>query len=101
MSLLALVLFAPWFAILGWCYWAFPKSHAVTPARRRFDLVALLLAFVLSRIAMHLAYNIEFEGTGPLWPQVIATLAGYHAFLIVLVVAFFLRRSRYGQSATP
>lgn len=95
MSLLALVLFAPWFAILGWVYWAYPKSHAVSPARRRFDLIALLLAVALSAAAMHWAYSIEFEGTGPLWPQVIATLAGYHVFLIVLIVAFFMRRSRY------
>ncbi|KFN42640.1 hypothetical protein [Arenimonas oryziterrae] len=95
MPLLALVLFAPWFAILGWAYWAYPKSHAVTPARRRLDVIALLLAVVSSAIAMYLAYFLPFDGVGKMWPQVIATLAGYHAFLLVLVVAYFIRRKRF------
>jgi len=95
MPLLALVLFAPWFAILGWAYWAYPKSHVVTPARRRLDMAALVLATVLSAIAMRWAYFLPFEGTGTMWPQVIATLAGYHAFLVVLLVAFLVRRKKY------
>lgn len=92
---LALILFAPWFAILGWLYWAYPKSHQVSPARRRFDVIALLLAVILSAIAMRWAYFLHFENAGRIWPQVIATLAGYKVFLITLVVAYGLRRRRY------
>ena len=95
MPLLALLLFAPWFAILGWVYWSYPKSHAVTPARRRLDIVALLLAVLLSALAMRWAYYLEFADAGTLWPQVIATLAGYHVFLAVLLLAYFVRRQRF------
>ena len=95
MPLLALILFAPWFAILGWVYWKFPKSHALTPARRRFDAVALLLAVIASAIAMHWSYFLPFENAGPIWKQVIATLTGYHVFLFILVAAFLIRRSKF------
>lgn len=95
MSLLALLLFAPWFAILGWAYWSYPKSHAVTPARRRLDIAALLLAVILSALAMRWAYYLKFVDAGTLWPQVTATLAGYHVFLAVLLLAYFVRRRRF------
>lgn len=97
MSLLALVLFAPWFAILGWAYWRFPKSHVITPARRRFDLAALLAAVVASAAAMNWAYGLHFERAGTIWPQIIATLAGYHVFLAVLLIAFLVRRRKFRQ----
>jgi hypothetical protein len=93
--LLALILFTPWFLILGWAYWTFPKSHAVTPARRRLDIAALLVALALSAFAMRHAYYLPFDGVGKMWPQVIATLAGYHVFLVVLAMAFFVRRWKY------
>jgi hypothetical protein len=93
--LLALILFAPWFVILGWAYWTYPKSHAVTAARRRLDVAALLLALVASAVAMYWAYFRPFDGVGTMWPQVIATLAGYHVFVGVLAVAFFVRRAKF------
>jgi hypothetical protein len=94
-SNLALILFAPWFAILGWAYWMFPRSHLVSPARRRFDMFALVLALVLTAVAMRHAYFNPSSGTGSLWPQVLATLAAYHVFLLVLVVAWFVRHALY------
>lgn len=99
MSLLALLLFTPWFAILGWAFLSYPKSHAVTPARRRFDIGALLLALLLSVLAMRWAYYLRFADAGPLWPQVIATLAGYHVFLAVLLVAYLLRRHQFRRAS--
>ena len=93
---LALILFAPWFAILGWAFWNYPGSHAIGRGSRRFDLTALAIALVLSVIAMRWAYFLPFQGTGSLWPQVIATLAAYHVFLAALVVAWFLRARRFG-----
>jgi hypothetical protein len=95
MPLLALILFAPWFAILAWVYWSYPKSHVVTRARRRFDVLALLLAVGLSAIAMRWSYYLPFEHAGPIWKQVIATLAGYHAFLLALLVAYLIRRRKF------
>lgn len=92
---LAIVLFAPWFAILGWAYWAYPKSHRRGPGRRRFDLLVLVLALVASVLAMRWSYFLPFEGVGVMWPQVIATLAAYHAFLVVLVAGWFVRGRLY------
>ena len=99
MPLLALILFAPWFAILGWAYWNYPKSHEVSPARRRLDIIALLAAVALSAAAMHWSYFLPFEHAGPIWPQVIATLAGYHVFLLVLAIAFCWRSRRFKRPA--
>ncbi len=42
---LALILFLPWFAILGALYWCYPRTprHA---ARKLFDIAALALSIV-------------------------------------------------------
>ena len=95
MSFLALVLFAPWFALLGAVYWAFPRSHVVNAVRRRFDVAVLAIALAASIGAMLVAYSLPWDGTGKLWPQVVATLAAYHAFLGVLAVGWFLRGRRF------
>ena len=97
MSFLALVLFAPWFALLGWVYWSFPRAHVVSPARRRFDVAVLAFALVATIAAMLVAYRMPWANTGSLWPQVIATLAAYHAFLLVLGVGWFVRGRRFRQ----
>jgi hypothetical protein len=88
---LALILFAPWFAILGWAYWQYPKSHLRSGARRRFDVLVLALALAATVIAMRWSYFLPFKGVGVMWPQVVATLAAYHSFLLVLVLGWFLR----------
>lgn len=92
---LALILFAPWFAILGWVYWTFPRSQVVTGKRRQFDIGVLLVALAVSAVAMRWAYFLPFQGVGVMWPQVIATLAAYHAFLLVLVVGWLFRSRLY------
>jgi len=88
---LALVLFAPWFLILSALYWLYPRTprHAV---RRRFDALALLLAFAGCLASLYWSYGIADRGHGHLWPQVLATSVGYGVFLLVLAVAFFWRR---------
>ena len=87
----AIVLFAPWFAILGWAFWRYPRSHRRGAGRLRFDLLVLALALVASVAAMRWSYFLPYGNVGPLWPQVIATLAAYHAFLVVLVAGWLLR----------
>jgi hypothetical protein len=91
---LALLLFAPWFAILGWAYWNFPRAQVAGGATRGFDIAVLLLSLLLSAVAMRWTYAMEFSDAGKLWPQVLATLAAYHAFLFVLVAGWFLRAHR-------
>ena len=94
-SNLALILFAPWFAILGWAYWMYPRSHVASRARRRFDVASLAIALVLTAVAMRYAFLNPARGTGSLWPQVAATLAAYHVFLVVLLAAWLLRHKLY------
>ena len=92
MPYLAIILFLPWFLLLGSLFYLFPREPR-TPRRRSFDLVALLVAFVLSFAGMQWGYSLGLAdvGTGAIWKQVLATLVAYGAFLIVLVVAVPLR----------
>jgi hypothetical protein len=61
MAWLSLLLFLPWFAVLGGLYWLFPRAPR-PPARRRFDAIVLLLALVLSVAGMHWGYHEGWPG---------------------------------------
>lgn len=101
MANLALILFAPWFAILGWAYWSFPRGHVAGGATRPFDVVLLLLSLVLSAVAMRWSYAAEHRQAGSMWPQVMATLAAYHVFLFVLVAGWLLRARAFRSRRLP
>lgn len=94
---LALVLFLPWFAILGALYWYYPRTLERTPARRRFDVAALCLAFLASFLAGRLGFDIASTAVeaGPIWRQVLASLFAYKAFLAVLAGAWAWRGFRF------
>lgn len=90
MSYLSLILFFPWFAILGGLFLVFPRQPR-NATRIAFDLATMLLALVLSFIAMRWGYvNADLQA-GAIWKQVLATLLAYGAFLAVLAVAWPLR----------
>lgn len=88
---LALILFAPWFLILSALYWLYPRQPR-NAARRRFDAVALLLAFAGCAASLYWGYGYADRSHGALWPQILATSVGYGVFLAVLGGAFWLRR---------
>lgn len=91
MRWLAIILFAPWFAILIWAYWVFPKSLPRTVSRRFFDVVVIVATLAVSIWGM-LEYHDANEGYGgSIWKQVAASTAVYIAFLGALVVAVLLR----------
>jgi hypothetical protein len=91
MRWLAIILFAPWFAILVWAYWVFPKSLPRTLARRGFDAAAIVLALGISAWVMLGSYHLS-EGTGgAIWKQVAASTGIYGAFLGVLLIAVLVR----------
>lgn len=90
MSYLALILFAPWFLILGAVYWIYPRQPR-TPARRAFDAVALLLACAGSWYGMLWGYDTAIPVTGAIWKQVLASLIAYGVFLGVLMAAWIVR----------
>ncbi len=93
MAWLSLLLFLPWFALIGVLYWCYPRRPRPA-ARRLFDAVVLLLALVLSVAGMHWGYaeGVADASSGPIWRQVLAVLYGYGAFLAVMTVAVLWRR---------
>jgi hypothetical protein len=101
MAWLSLLLFLPWFVLLGALYWLFPRQPRTT-ARRLFDGAALLLAFVLSILAMLWGHHtgVVQSDAGPIWRQVLAVLYAYGAFLAVMVAALLLRGAWLAQRAT-
>ena len=92
MPYLALILFLPWFLLLGALFWLFPRQPR-NPQRKAFDIAVLVVAFVLSFVGMQWGYALGLAdvGTGAIWKQVLATLVAYGAFLFVLTVAVPLR----------
>jgi len=88
---LALILFLPWLLILGVLYWVYPRQprHG---RRRGYDAAALAISLVAFVATMRWAYGYADPGYGGMWPQILATSVAYGAFLLVLGVAFAVRR---------
>ncbi|KAF1685980.1 hypothetical protein B1992_09750 [Pseudoxanthomonas broegbernensis] len=88
MAWLSLLLFLPWFGLIGTLYWCYPRRPRPR-ARRLFDAAVLALALVLSVAGMHWGYaeGVAHAGAGPIWRQVLAVLYAYGAFLAVLALA--------------
>lgn len=101
MRYLAILLLAPWLLILGWAYWAYPKSLPRTSARRVFDFAALLLAAAAAVQCAVLGFDAatvpevgQFgPSSGAIWQQVLPALYGYGACVVVLVVAMLVRQA--------
>lgn len=87
---LALILFLPWFAILGYLFWRFPGSPR-SAARRCLDVASLLCATTLAGIGMQWAFFHADPGYGGMWKQVLASSVGYGLFLLVMTVAVIVR----------
>lgn len=87
---LALILFVPWFSILAWLYWAYPKRPRLA-ARTVFDSAALLLATLLAGWGMHWSMHNADPNAGAIWKQVLATSVAYGLYLGVMTAALLLR----------
>lgn len=96
---LTLILFLPWFAILGVLFWVYPRQPRGA-TRRVFDLVALMLATLASWLAMRWGMLEADPHAGAIWKQVLATLTAYGAFLAVLLLGWLVRRGLL-RSRTP
>ena len=88
---LPLLLFLPWFLVLGGLFVLWPPR---TRGRWRIDVAVLLLALLCSAGAMRYGYQRALldVGAGAIWPQVVATQYAYGTFLLVLGIAWWLRR---------
>ena len=87
---LALILFIPWFAILGVLFWCFPRAPRNT-ARKLFDSVSLGLSVAASAWGMQWSMHNADPGYGHLWPQILATSVSYGLFLAVMTIAVTVR----------
>ncbi|KRG69566.1 hypothetical protein [Pseudoxanthomonas dokdonensis] len=92
MPYLAVILFLPWFVLLGSLFWLYPRQPR-NARRRAYDATVLVLALLLSVAGMLWGYQLGAAdiGTGAIWKQVLATLVAYGAFLLVMTVAIPLR----------
>jgi len=101
MPYLALIMFLPWFTILGALFWLFPRAPR-TSMRRWFDMATLLLAGVGSFAGMRWGYLHASIEVGAMWKQILATLVAYAVFLSVLTVALIVRpRILHGSTGSP
>lgn len=105
MRYLALLLLAPWLVVLGWAYFAYPKSLPRTLGRRAFDVAALIAATVATVAAALRGYEAveppRVDGfgraSGAIWQQVLPALYGYGACVAVLLLALGLRWLAWGR----
>lgn len=88
---LTLILFLPWFAILGVLYWLFPRTPR-NAARVIYDLATLAASVGLFLLSVYWSLENADTGHGKLWPQILATALGYGVFLAALGLSFWLRR---------
>lgn len=87
---LALILFIPWFSILAWLFWAYPRQPR-SAARTVFDSASLVLATLAAFWGMHWGmYNAD-PHAGAIWKQVLATSVAYGLFLAVMTAALLAR----------
>ncbi len=89
---LSLILFLPWFAILGVLFWCYPRQPRDT-ARRVFDALSLVFALVAFLASIYWSFDNADLRYGKMWPQVLATALGYGVFLAAMTLAFFVRRA--------
>ncbi|MDX2299709.1 MAG: hypothetical protein NW204_08290 [Xanthomonadaceae bacterium] len=93
---LALLLLLPWFAIVAWAYWSFPRHLTRRGTRRRFDGAVLLLAVSASFLGMRWGLLHASADSGPIWKQVLAALIAYGAYLAVVAMGVGLRAMLFG-----
>lgn len=96
---LALILFFPWFAILGALFWLYPRQPRGT-GRRVFDTASLGLAVAASAWGMQWSFLHADPNAGAIWKQVLATMIAYGFFLFVMMLAVLLRYWMYSNAST-
>lgn len=100
---LALILFVPWFSILAWLFWAYPRQPR-GGLRTVYDSASLIVSTLVAGWGMHWSmYNAD-PHAGAIWKQVLATSVAYGLFLGLMTVAIVVRwrwlRARTAAAAT-
>ncbi|HJU08390.1 MAG TPA: hypothetical protein VJ727_07920 [Rhodanobacteraceae bacterium] len=103
MRFLAILLLAPWLAVLGWLYWLYVRRVHGAHTRARFDTMLLIAAFVAAIECADFTYELETGIAGAIWKQVAAALACYAGFSTVLLIGLlrhaWLRRRRDARTS--
>jgi hypothetical protein len=87
---LALILFVPWFSILAWLFWAYPRQPRGA-LRTVYDSASLIVSTLVAGWGMHWSmYNADPQA-GAIWKQVLATSVAYGLFLGLMTVAIVVR----------
>lgn len=87
---LGLILFLPWFLILGVLFWLFPRQPRHW-RRKLFDFASLALSVAAFMVSLYWAQGYADPAHGQMWRQVLATSIGYGVFLGVLTAAVIVR----------
>jgi hypothetical protein len=96
---LALILFLPWYLVILVVYWRLRRKPAPWLGRV-FDLAAIAASIAAAAIAGPWALAHADDSVGSMWPQILATVVGYGAFLAVIALAALLRRMLAGPRPT-
>ncbi len=94
---LAFILFFPTFCVIAGLYCWLPAKPR-NAKRWIMDIGVVVIAFVLSLLAMGWGFR-RAEGVGaPIWQQAAATLAAYAMFLGVLAIGAAVRQMWFRRS---
>ena len=94
-DMITAILLFPVVAILVWIYWYFLPFERVRGRRWRWIDTALLLTLIaLATVFVHLAMNAEYEGAGPMWPELVSAVGAYAISATGLMLGLVWRRRR-------
>jgi hypothetical protein len=98
MRFLAVLLLAPWLAVLGWVYWLYVRRVHGAHTRASIDAMFLIAAVLAAIACADVTYILENGVAGAIWKQVAAALACYAGFSTMLAAGLlrhaWLRRRR-------
>jgi hypothetical protein len=97
---LAMILFLPWFLILGALFWVYPRGPRGA-FRNVFDIASLGLATLAGVWGTWWSMENADPGYGNLWRQILASTISYGLFLAVMCVAIALRHVLLRRRAAP
>ena len=97
---LAMILFAPWFAVLSVLFWRYPRQPR-GPARLAFDSLALIAATAAAFAGMYWGMAHADAGYGPMWKQVFATSLAYGLYMGVMAAALLARMRWFARTNSP
>ena len=92
------LLLLPVVSILTWLYWyCLPVSPARVGRWRWMDSVLVLVLTLLADQFIRFAMHAEYEGAGPMWPELVSAVGAYAIFALGLAGGLTLRRRLAGK----